>query len=244
MKHYQKIAILLLIALYTLFTQPVFAADPPLPTPVARAIWIEGGFLKAVMPNKEERVLQKMSVIYLHDTLVTDKDTHAEIAFSDNTLMTFLPNTTFYIAEYRFNPNAKKSSVGQYVMDLITGGFRTITGIIAGKNPDGYKINTPVATIGVRGTDYMVYVDPKGGLYIGYNNGRPCVRNKKGELCLNEKTRYAMVPSAEQPPVPLAELPAIFSEKIEITPYQLSPFLYPGATNGGGGSNSFCLVPG
>jgi hypothetical protein len=228
----------------SVFTHSIYA-DPPLPVPVGRAVWIQGGSLKAIMPNKEERLLQKMSIIYLYDTLITDNKTHAEIVFTDNTLMTFVPNTKFYIAEYKYNP--KEKSAGKSVMDLITGGFRTITGIISQKNPDDYQINTPVATIGVRGTDYAVFVNSKNELYITRYKGTPCVKNLRGEkteLCLDKKVQYAEVPSAEQPPVPLSEQPAVFAEKIEITPFTLEQFLYPSGTPGAGGSNSFCLVPG
>lgn len=209
---------------------PSYAADPPLPTPVGRVVWIKGT-LKAVMPSKEERILQKTSVIYAHDTLVTDANSQAQIVFTDNTLMTFRPDTKFYIDQYSFNPQAKKGSVGKYFMRLIEGGFRTITGLIAKSNPTDYQINTPVATIGVRGTDYAVYL--RGGqMYVGYYQGSPCVTGKDQTLCLSDKQRYAFVPSAGAVPVPLAQQPAVFQEKQEIVPAKIAPF------SGGGGSTS------
>lgn len=217
-------------------------ADPPLPTPVGRVVWIKGTTLKAVMPNKEIRLLQKLSVIYLHDILITDDKTQAEIVFTDNTLMTFRPGSQFSIDQYATYKKNKSGSVGKYIMSLIEGGFRTITGLIAKSNPSDYQVNTPVATIGVRGTDYAVYVK-QGQVYVGYYTGKPCVKSKKqgAELCLDNNTPYAYVPTAELPPQPLTQQPDVFKEKLEVTPAKISGFgTMPGAGKSGTIS-SFCI---
>lgn len=122
---------------------------------VAKVVWVKGE-LKAVTPTNEVRILNKASVIYLHDTLMTETNSQAQIVYSDNSLMVFAPNTKLFIDKYEFNPKSKKKSVGKSVMKLVQGGFRAITGLIGKANPDDYTVNTPVATIGVRGTDYMV----------------------------------------------------------------------------------------
>ncbi|MGH8446844.1 MAG: hypothetical protein ACREVL_16350, partial [Solimonas sp.] len=41
---------------------------------------------------------------------------------------------------------------------LLKGGFRTVSGLIGKANPDEYRVTTPVATIGIRGTDYYAYI--------------------------------------------------------------------------------------
>ena len=105
---------------------------------MGKVVWVNGS-LRAVMPNKEERSLQKSSVIYLQDTLITGTNSQAQIIFTDKTMMTFRPDTTFFIDQYKYNPNVKSGSVGKYVMRLIEGGFRTITGLIAKQNPSDIK---------------------------------------------------------------------------------------------------------
>lgn len=243
MKSIKYFGIIGLLALVMSFILPSYAADPPLPTPVGRVVWIKGT-LTALMPNNEQRTLQKTSVIYLHDTLETNGTSQAQIVFTDNTLMTFRPGTKFYVDQYKFNPEVKKGSVGKYVMRLIEGGFRTITGLIAKSNPVDYQINTPVATIGVRGTDYAVFIQ-NGEMYVGYYTGSPCVSGKGGTLCLTETTRYAFVPSANAAPVPLAQQPAVFKEKQEIVPAKIAPFTAGGGTtphSTGGPITSFCIT--
>ena len=89
-----KFFIILLIA--SIFVTNTCFADPPLPTPVGRVVWVKGN-LTALMENKEKRLLQKSSVIYLHDTLMTDNASQAQIVFTDNTLLTFRESTTFIV---------------------------------------------------------------------------------------------------------------------------------------------------
>lgn len=222
-------------------------ADPPLPMPVGRVVWVKGT-LKAVMPNKEERTLQKASVIYLNDTLSTDANSQAQIVFTDNTLMTFRPDTKFYIDKYEFHSKNKNGSVGKYIMQLIEGGFRTITGLIAKSNPPDYQVNTPVATIGVRGTDYAVYIHA-GQLAMIYYAGSPCVENKQGSLCLSKVVPYSMT-TMNNAPVALQQQPAVFKEKQEIIPTKMAPFTggFGGPSGGAGSGNpqggtvsSFCI---
>lgn len=230
--------------LFILASTMTAAADPPLPTPVGRVIWVKGTF-KATMPNNEVRVLQKSSVIYLQDTLTTDANSQAQIAFTDNSLVTFRANSKFVVDQYSYQPQSKGGSVGKYFMSLIEGGFRTITGLIAKNNPNDYKINTPVATIGVRGTDYSVYVH-NGELFVGYTQGTPCVTSGNQQLCLDAKTPYANVPKVGAAPVPLTQQPAVFKETLQVVPATVSSFgTPPGTSSKGGGTsgviNSFCI---
>lgn len=211
--------------------QMSLAETTTLPTPIGRVVWVKGLF-QATMPNHEIRTLQKDSIIYLHDMLTTGENSQAQIVYTDNTLMTFRAQTKFYIENYAFNPQSK-TSVGKYIMNLLEGGFRTITGAIAKHNPDDYRIITPVATIGVRGTDYAVYVH-NGQLLIGYYQGTPCVTSgaKKGgnTLCLSAQVPYITVPVAGAVPVPVLEQPEVFKDKLEIIQVTLAPF-----TSGGYG---------
>lgn len=224
--------------------QPSYAADPPLPTPVGRVVWVKGN-LNAVMENKEKRLLQKTSVIYLHDTLITDPMSQAQIVFTDNTLMTFRENTTFIVSQYEYK-KSKTQSAGKFIMNLIEGGFRTLTGLIAKQNPSDYQVNTPVATIGVRGTDYAVYVH-NGELYVGYYSGTPCVtsssKTSPATLCLDKNTKYAKVPTSGAAPVPLAEQPSQLKIDLVMVPATIEPFSGgPGGTTSIGGTvSSFCI---
>ncbi|MFA5938607.1 MAG: hypothetical protein WC809_04555 [Sinimarinibacterium sp.] len=92
---------------------------------------------------------------------------------------------------------------------LLKGGFRTVSGLIGKGNPDEYRINTPVATIGIRGTDYWVIlcdemcandpilldnlppgVNPQGGVIVGVIQGNVFVINGAGKESPVGKGQY------------------------------------------------------
>jgi len=242
-------AILLITAAMLAYADDLNA---PIPAPVGRVVWVKGT-LTAVMENKEVRTLQKTSIIYQKDTLITDGTSQAQVVFTDNTLMTFREGTKFFIDQYAYNPQQKKGSVGKYIVNLIEGGFRTITGAIAKTNPPDYQVNTPVATIGVRGTDYAVYIK-NGEIFVGYYTGKPCVKGKgkseSQEICLDDQNPYAKVAGFGEMPilVPIGEQPEGFKVKLEITATKITPF---SATSGeqlpytpknGGPITSFCIT--
>lgn len=55
-------------------------------------------------------------------------------------------------------PPPLQNSVSHAFFRLLKGGFRTVSGLIGKANPQDYRVSTPVATIGIRGTDYYVYI--------------------------------------------------------------------------------------
>lgn len=256
------------IAITLFLSLDAWAADPPLPVPVGRVIWIKGTF-KAIMRNNEERTLQKMSVIYEHDLLETGKGSQAQIAFSDNSLMTFSENSKFSIESYINASKSKKPGVGKFVVNLITGGFRTITGLIAKQAPDNYQSKTPVATIGVRGTEYDLRVIG-GKTFIKRISGKPTITSgcsKKGEPCggmlptkppvvckikgncktlvLDEQHPYAMVDSADMPPRYIDQYPSdenLVIINTTIDPFPMETIEYaPGKSQGNQPITSFCI---
>jgi hypothetical protein len=63
-------------------------------------------------------------------------------------------NTEFRIVDFRANQSSPGDN--RSVFDLVKGALRVVTGAVARRNPAGFQLRTPQATIGVRGTDFMV----------------------------------------------------------------------------------------
>src|SRR3990167_434786 len=216
---------------------------------VARVVWVKGK-MNAEMPGgKDKRALKTAANIYMNDTLVTEANSEGQIIFTDNSTMTFRPDTKLYINEYNYIPKSErkveKKSAGRYVLDLVTGGFRTITGLVAKENPNDYQVNTPVATIGVRGTEYSLVYKQGQDLYIKRYTGEPCMTNnaksdnkklKKSavggggaaangatnEICLNELQQYGYVANENTNPVAMVAQPEVFRTDVEIIPVTFS----------------------
>lgn len=222
----------------------VAEGQTPLPTPIGRVVWVKGT-LAAVMQNGEKRDLKRTSIIYLHDTMVTDEKSQGGIVLTDRTLMTFKENTKMSLDKYDFKPDEKK---GSFAANVAQGGFRTITGIIGKQNPDDYEVKTAVATIGVRGTDYQLVVW-KGKTYVGNYKGKPCLTNrptdptKKGkEVCLDGKNKYGAVEDPNADPVAMETAPAPLGGKLKISDAQMGSFKGRSSGSTGGAITSFCIT--
>ena len=216
-------------------------------TIVARVVWVKGDFAATDKDTLKKRELKANSLIYLHDTLETQSRSTAQIAYTDNSSMTFRPDTVLYVNDYKYEKDAQKKkadekSRGAYVMDLVTGGFRTVTGLVASEDPESYQVNTPVATIGVRGTEYSVVYEKDGQMFIKRYKGEPCVENEKSDgkqLCLDSKDQYATVDGKGSEPRTLIEQPSAFAIDVEIVPVTFSKGTVPSSF--GSGIGSFCI---
>lgn len=231
----------------------VVAAPQP-PAAVGKIVWVKGS-IQAISPDKKVRDLASNAIVFSHDVLVTKKGGQAQVVFSDHTMMTLSENTTIYINKYDFKPEVKSGSAGKFVMDLIEGGYRTITGTIAKSNPPDYQVNTEVATIGVRGTDYAANVHAC-KLLMKNNKGTPVVHNEHGTLVLTKETPYASV-DFNKAPIVIKTEPAIFKAPLPIVPATFVPPAQSTATvkaigvdavkseaGGGGGGGKACGLPG
>src|SRR5512143_92228 len=129
------------------------------------------------------RALQRRSEIFNKDVITTDKASRLQIRFSDGALVSLQEESNFKIKDYRYQAGAGKGDNAAYA--LLKGSMRTISGAIGKVNKSEYKVETPVATIGIRGTDYelVLHSNPKAGdpeLYGYINDGVINVANSGG----------------------------------------------------------------
>ncbi len=97
------------------------------------------------------RILSQKSEVQPGDVLTTQRDSYAQINFTDGSAATMRPNSTMKLETYSFNQEAPQND-GMF-MRLLKGGLRTVTGLIGKRgNQDAYKIGTATATIGIRGS--------------------------------------------------------------------------------------------
>lgn len=118
-------------------------------------VLVSSGVFYAINAKDEKRALMRPMPIFEKDRLITEQG-KAQIWLLDGALFTLEPQTEFRVHEYVMEPRQKSS-----IVELLKGGFRTITGSIAKDAPNRYLVKTPVATIGVRGTHYWAFSSPK-----------------------------------------------------------------------------------
>lgn len=117
------------------------------------------GPLMAKKADGSVKVLGLKSEIESGDTLVSEKNTYAQIKFIDNSEITLRPGTTFKVENFAFDEGRPENDSASY--NLVKGGLRSITGLMGKRNKEKFSLKTPSATIGIRGTTFVAqYVPP------------------------------------------------------------------------------------
>ena len=95
------------------------------------------------------RIIGQGAPIHEHEVLTTGPDSFAIVSLDDGTEMALRPNSVFRFDEYVVG--AGQESVR---LELFRGGLRTVTGAVAERAPDAFELRTPVANVGIVGTDF------------------------------------------------------------------------------------------
>ena len=86
------------------------------------------------------------------------------ITFADDTKVQVNENSKLVIDDFVYDP--KNKGAGKLALNMASGTVRYASGAIAHNNPSKVAINTPTATIAVRGTDFTTTVDELGASTI------------------------------------------------------------------------------
>ncbi len=105
-------------------------------------------------PEYGREKLHVGSVIQVGDLITTTTNGHVHIQFNDNAYVSVRPNSRLEIIRYDFNPEYPELSAVKF--DLKGGVARSISGQAAKSARDQFRLNTPIAAIGVRGTDFVI----------------------------------------------------------------------------------------
>ena len=96
------------------------------------------------------------STLLVSDRIVSGTGSSAGIVFKDGTQLTLGPSTDIQVRDYAFEP--KQSRFG-FLVYLARGAAVYSSGMIAKLSPESVKVATPTATIGVRGTRFIIEAD-------------------------------------------------------------------------------------
>lgn len=94
--------------------------------------------------------------VFQKDTIVTKSNSLVGLMFKDNTRISVGSKSKFVIEEYLFDPEEGKES---FVSDLQKGSIACVTGLISKINPNAFKLKVKTASIGIRGTHFIVNAD-------------------------------------------------------------------------------------
>jgi hypothetical protein len=152
---FQSAALALVVA--AAFPAQVFAAGS---AGVAQFI---AGDVNVLRANGKTEALAKGKALESGESILTGTGGRAQVRFSDGGLVSLQPNTEFKIANYVDEADPRQD---RFLVDLLRGSMRAITGLIGKRNRENYKVTTTTATIGIRGSGFSVGYNPDGSLGI------------------------------------------------------------------------------
>lgn len=184
------------------------------------------GTMSVQRPDGSVRILSQKSEVQPGDVLTTQRDSYAQINFTDGSAATMRPNTTMKLEAYSFTQEQPQGDA--MFMRLIKGGLRTVTGLIGKRgDQDSYKIGTSTATIGIRGSfgETQHVTDDGGsgggnklapGTYHNTLSGSYVMRTQAGEQLIGEG-QFAFAKDPKTPPVLLPGDPGLNLSQLPFT---------------------------
>jgi hypothetical protein len=109
---------------------------------------------KSASEGSHQRQLALGDALYSTDTISSNKESFALMVFADGEKITLQANSQLIIADYAYHVTGKQDNA---LFRLVKGGMRALTGAIGKENKGTYAVDTPVATIGIRGTGFDLY---------------------------------------------------------------------------------------
>jgi len=109
------------------------------------------GTPQAIDAGGSTRNLARGDPIYSGDRLVTGRG-RLQVSMVDGAFISVQPNSEYVLDTYNYS--GQPDGTEQATYRLVKGGVRAVTGLIGRTNKDAYKVNTAVATIGIRGTGH------------------------------------------------------------------------------------------
>lgn len=119
---------------------------------VARVARLNGS-ASALDAKGVSRALAQDAALFEGETVRTAAGSSAVLAFRDQSVLTVAPASELRLENVRVGASPTE---GAFVVRLLTGGLRMLTGQIARANPRAVRVQTATATIGVRGTEFDV----------------------------------------------------------------------------------------
>jgi len=150
------------LAFATAMAQSGTAAALP-PQSTSTVVQLQAGFLKSVQghvqlttPAGAVHVARPGDKVMPADRIESGVDGAASLVLRDGTVMVLGASSQLEIKQFAFDAVEQKGNV---FVSLIRGSMRMISGLIGKTHPEAVRIDTQTATIGIRGTDFIVLAD-------------------------------------------------------------------------------------
>jgi hypothetical protein len=124
--------------------------------PVATASMVNGSVFRQGV-GQPQQPLRQGDTVYEGDVVTTGPGGYVYLSTTDKAFLSVRPGSRLTIVNYQVN--ARNPSSNRIRIDLHQGVVRWVSGQGVSAARDRFRLNTPVAAIGVRGTDFSVFAE-------------------------------------------------------------------------------------
>jgi hypothetical protein len=152
----------------------------------------------------DRRRLARNDPVYRNELVQTGDASYAGLSFGDGTSLALGPNAEVLMDEFVYNG---KGGAGQMVVTVAKGAVRFVSGQMS---QNSYTVRTPTATIGIRGTIFVVLVLANGQTWLLVQQGQATIQNLVGQIAQLDIAGQAssVAPPAPGGTPPLPTIPA------------------------------------
>ncbi len=189
------------------------------------------------------------AVLSAGDSVETAQGGRVQLRMVDGAFISLQPQTLLRLDAYAMAGTSATEERG--FLGLLRGGLRTVTGSIGRVNRNGYRLTTPTATVGIRGTEFAVTADM--GTRVNVTDGIVALCNSGGCLDVGSgqsgfapdattQPVLAFVP-ARLPPVASTDLPAFLVSEQRTDGGSSASIPASGSPAGAGGAGAIPVIP-
>ncbi|THB62924.1 MAG: hypothetical protein D6E12_18220 [Desulfovibrio sp.] len=126
------------------------------PSPVG---WVQAaeGEVLITSPGQTPRAAERNMPVYNRDEIATSQDASVQIVFMDDCLVSLGENSRMQLSHISFDQTAPQQAL--FDVDFLQGAFGVVSGRIAEENPEAFQVDSPLAFIGIRGTEFVSLVE-------------------------------------------------------------------------------------
>jgi hypothetical protein len=132
------------------FSLPVHAQDPAIVGEATMVI----GVASVIGSDGVTRGVDRGTAIRVGDRVQTQSGGHVHLRFVDGGRLSIRPSSSLHVEDY--SHSQQQPALGAIKFRLEEGVVRSITGSWGEAARERFRLNTPVAAIGVKGTDFVV----------------------------------------------------------------------------------------
>ena len=192
---------------------PVLACAQVATSYVGGEVMFVSGNAQRVLKDGQAGAVAKGMTLLEGDRIRTDADSHVYVRLRDGGLLVVRPSSDLHVDLWRYDPAKPQDTQIKYTLE--NGVARQVSGKGVKAARDKFRFNTPMAAIGVRGTDFTVLADASvtrvsvhsGGVIVnGFGNGcraeglGPCEGSSALELFAGTSNKLLQVRAGERRP--------------------------------------------